>query len=656
MLRPALGAALLALALTPAAAAAAQSRAMIVFLPAAERASGADARPSTMHRLDLRPQLSLGLLGATQGAYRREQALLDMTQGTRVSRAAYDPTQPPELGLVVTSRGGRILGWDDAVSRADTAEATIVPGLLGASVPGGVGYVGAEGSPPTEAVVAADRRGAIAAVSLGSRRTIAARALAMLARKRLVVVALAAGGGGVRALDELLATRASDQLLLVVRTPPDRRAPQMLAMGAAGLRLPGGAPGNVTSATTRRDGIVAGIDVLPTVLRHLGLTVPDEVKGRPISVGYDRDGLGLARLDRRLAVLGPRRIPALQALLAGIAALGLALAVARGPAGRRRGLRIAGLAVMWVLPVLLFTATLAPRRSIELLLLPVLAITLAVLTDFLVRWPRAPVVPALASVIAYCADLFDHSSLIVRSLLGPNPRFGSRYYGIGNELEATLPVLLWVALAVLLMRLGRSRRSAWTFALAGLAFGAIIGSGRLGADVGGVVTVGAGAAAGTVLLLPGGPTKRAIALALAVPVLALAGLAGLDLATGGDSHFTRSVLEAKQGEDLLQTAERRYELAYNQLVRGAMPLLTAAALILLVLGIRRRERWLAPLRGSPSWTAAFGAGAASAVAGALFNDSGPLLLVFAMFVLLFALAYVRGAPAPLQVAADDPGR
>ena len=131
---------------------------------------------------------------------------------------------------------------------------------------------------------------------------------------------------------------------------------------------------------------------------------------------------------------------------------------------------------------------------------------LAALTDRLValaaraRWSRRS-----SGSLAYIVDLARGSPLIIRSLLGPNPLFGSRFYGIGNELEATLPVLLF----------DRPRRAAATgagaraapsrrFAGGGLVLGVAIGSGRLGADVGGVITVGAGAAVAALLMLPGG--------------------------------------------------------------------------------------------------------------------------------------------------------
>ena len=68
-------------------------------------------------------------------------------------------------------------------------------------------------------------------------------------------------------------------------------------------------------------------------------------------------------------------------------------------------------------------------------------------------------------------DLARGSDLIIRSLLGPNPRFGSRYYGIGNELESSLPVLLFVGLAALLYGRTRSRAGAAIFAGAGCSSG-----------------------------------------------------------------------------------------------------------------------------------------------------------------------------------------
>jgi len=162
-------------------------------------------------------------------------------------------------------------------------------------------------------------------------------------------------------------------------------------------------------------------------------------------------------------------------------------------------------------------------------------------------------------------------------------------------------------------------------------------------------------------MLPGGITRRRLVVALASPFAALMGLAGLDLATGGNSHFTRTVLHA-HGEGALQDIfVRRYALAFNVLKRGLMPFSTTIALLTIAYGVRYRERVFAPLRGDPAWTAALAGGVASSIAGTLANDSGPVLLIFGTFVLVVTTVYIRGdpelarapSPAAAGVAAAD---
>jgi hypothetical protein len=273
------------------------------------------------------------------------------------------------------------------------------------------------------------------------------------------------------------------------------------------------------------------------------------------------------------------------------------------------------------------------------------AFGLAALTDRLVRWPRAPLVPAFVALAAYCTDLAFGSPLIIRSLLGVNPRSGSRFYGLGNELESTLAVLLMVGLGALLWNRRRSRASAAIVAVAGLVLGVFTGAAELGADVGGVITVGAGVAAAALLMLPGRPSWRRMAIAAVVPVVAIVALALLDLATGGNGHFTRTVLHADSGGALWDVVKRRYTLAFNVFTLGAMPFLVVVSTLAVAYGLRYRERIYAPLRDSPGWLAAFAGGLTASIAGALFNDSGPLLFVFGVFVLACATAYIRGAPA-----------
>jgi hypothetical protein len=131
-----------ACALAPAAARAAPAppdrTVLLAFLPFDTRASDDGIKkPSILERLDFHPELSLGLLGATQGGYDQVQALLDMGQGTRVSQAAYKPKEPPKVAFYRQDDMALFQGWLDARSRAESAPADIVPGLLAQTIPGG---------------------------------------------------------------------------------------------------------------------------------------------------------------------------------------------------------------------------------------------------------------------------------------------------------------------------------------------------------------------------------------------------------------------------------------------------------------------------------------------------------------------------------------
>ncbi len=627
----------LAATLPPATAYAADPHVVLAFLP-----SGGDDNPKPiLDRLDARAPFAIGLVSATQGRFSRAQMVLDMSAASRTSRAVYKPQAPPALELVRGGDGsGFIFGWSRALARADTAPAEIRPGLLASRIPGGAAYAGVAGRTHIEASVAADRTGNVAAVSLGTAATLATRVRELLRGHGLVVAGLPTSDKGDATLDELLRDRRAGDLLIVVQSPPNVQVPILLPMGIAGLVTNGA----LTSTTTHLEGIVAGIDVPVTILDHLGLAVPDGVRGTPIRSAGARDAAALKDDEARLRVVSGRRTPTLGALSFTWLALVLALGLVADRRGIRAGLRIGGLAFLWTPPMLLVTGWLAPSRLAEIAIVVVACFMLSALTDRFVRGPRAPLIPAGASIVAYCVDLAFGSPLIIRSLLGVNPRSGSRFYGLGNELEATLTALLLIGLGALLVGRPQSRRNAAIIALAGAVFAVFVGAGQLGADVGGVITLGSGVAAMAIVMLPGRPSWRMIALAATVPILALVALALLDLATGGDGHFTRTVLQADSAGALWDVVKRRYTLAFNVFSLGAMPFVTLVAVLSAAYAIRYRDRIYAPLAGSPSWRAALTGGLTASVVGALTNDSGPLLLAFGVFVLACATAYIRGDP------------
>ena len=98
---------------------------------------------------------------------------------------------------------------------------------------------------------------------------------------------------------------------------------------------------------------------------------------------------------------------------------------------------------------------------------------------------------------AYAADVIAGSTPVLLSLPGPNPVSGSRFYGIGNEIEATVAALLPIGVGALLPGIAGTRDggrvAAAVFLGAGLLGAAAFALGRFGADVGAAIVLPAGA-------------------------------------------------------------------------------------------------------------------------------------------------------------------
>jgi hypothetical protein len=263
-------------------------------------------------------------------------------------------------------------------------------------------------------------------------------------------------------------------------------------------------------------------------------------------------------------------------------------------------------------------AAFAPGAAVEYATIALACLALGGLTDALLPWPRAMLAPAVVVPAVIVADALAHTQLLMRSLLGPNPALGARFYGVGNELKSGLAVLV---LAV------------------------IEGSARIGAGVGGVILVCAGTAVAAVMLAPGAVTRRRALIAIVSPIAGLIVLALIDLATAhGSGHFTGSVLHARSAGDVRDILVRRYKAAWDELRNHAMPVATALALLASFVAVRSRGRLAAPVGGDPAWLAALAGGLAAGVVGALVEDSGPLLLVVAVFALGCVLSYLWAPP------------
>jgi hypothetical protein len=316
---------------------------------------------------------------------------------------------------------------------------------------------------------------------------------------------------------------------------------------------------------------------------------------------------------------------------------------------------VGALAVLWTPVAALIGAALEPGAAGEYATIVAASVALAAITDALLPWPRAPLAPAIVAVVALVIDALAGTQLLVRSLLGPDPILGARFYGFGNELKSGLAVLVLAALAAALFPARRGRAAALATALAGIALAAIEGAARIGAGVGGVILVSAGFAVATIVLLPGEFSRRRALLGLATPLAALVALAALDLLTAhGGGHYTGSVLHARSAGDLRDLIVRRYGAAWRELKNHAMPAATALAVGYAVYAVRNRVRLLAPVGGDAAWQAVLAGGVTAGVVGALSEDSGPVLLVVAVFTLGCVASYLWGRPPGRLDRGDAP--
>jgi hypothetical protein len=583
------------LVLAPAAAGATKPRrAYLLFVPS-----------STTVKELASAGFSPGLMSAGLGTVTPEQTYLDIGAGNRVFNSLYDHELPP----MPRARGACPPWFAEARDRAGSAPDEIEPGLLVRSALDARVSIGAAG---------------LASCSLGIESDAVltapgARATLRIAEARLGQAAQTAKFLGRRGLVIAIAT-------------PTGKTDDPIPIGIAGRDY----HGDLTSDTTRTNGYVASTDVAPTIIEFFGAEVPGQMIGQAIRSEGSVDPAAIESRGARMAVVSSRRGPVIGwSLLAWVLALALVALVARSLAPG--AVRLTGLAVVYLPVLLLVGAALEPAQWPETLLVmlgaPLLAaVTLAALRDY-----RALAVAAGITVAVYALDAIVGSPLSALSLLGPNPALGVRFYGIGNELESLLSVLvvggIGAALAGFAPRLSPGR-CAVVFLVVGLVCAGIFAAGKFGADVGAAIDFPMGVAVAA--LVVSGGRRRWILLVILIPLVVLALLALADLLTGANSHFTRSVLDAGGLHSLGDTAQRRLEQTARSFVRPVLLVALPVVAIGVLVAVLRRATLANWVREVPAMRAALIGAVVATVVATLANDSGALLLeIGAAYLLVF---------------------
>lgn len=589
-----------------------------------------------IERLDRLRPAAIGLLNPGLGDVSAAQTWLDVTQGARAFDSDYDrPLGPVFAGT------DRVEGWPRIVARARSVTLPIRPGLLTTTLERAGLRAGATPKAGLSAIVAADRAGRLERTGADCPGQHCPFALNVTSTSLDGAVHLARN-------------RAPDELLIVVENPPARSGGQLaIAIAGPGFR------GLLRSPSTRTPGYVLSTDIAPTVLHRLGLAVPAAMTGQDLAAGGKVDLPRLEEMEGRYQQVGKRRGAALAVpLLLWIGLAAAVILVRRRSAGSV--LQLLCLSVVLLPAALLLTAALEPSLAVERAIATLLPPAVAAAAIRVLPGYSALAAACGVTVVAYGVDMLAGSVLTPRAVIGPNPGLGARFYGIGNELESTLMILTSVGIGAGLTELRRAReasasrraanasarmgpldrqRSAAVFLVGGALATLVFAAGRFGADAGAAIVFPVAAVVAAALALRR-PRLAWLASLAAVGGLVLIGL--IDLATGGQTHFVRSVVGSGAGEGFGEVLRHRLEATGESFVRISRLPITLAALALIAVAAWKRDAVAGWLRPVPLLTAGIVAAAVGSVVGALTNDSGVLFIQVGVLYLGLALGYVGG--------------
>ncbi|HHT48399.1 MAG TPA: hypothetical protein GXZ98_03810 [Firmicutes bacterium] len=430
-----------------------------------------------------------------------------------------------------------------------------------------------------------------------------------------------------------------DLLILLAPTPPQVNLKQGAYLTPClfwGKAFP---PGLLFSPTTRQPGLVANVDLAPTILHFFNLQTPAAVTGRLVSPLPGKDLSTLLGMEKKINTISLFRRKTLPVFVNTTAFLLLGLLL--GAMALKKYARTGEIPFLTQTPLLSFVFFLStlPLALHVASLLPLFSLWgfvgavggFALFFTFAgLRWkkrksfgPWPLILPLVLFSLLLPSDLFADAPLTKTSVLGYDPMLGARYYGIGNELAglflgSILGILLW---------LGRQPKNKPFWSRADLLFFAtvvLLALPGLGANFGAGLTA---VAIALILFISQRPTvqwSRQLLIGLLVFVLFVAVLLVSDYLLGcpeNQSHFGR----------LIQDYQKRGLIAIGQIVLRKLQVnlrllssrwtwLLLSSLFSFVLAAltddHRSSRLL--LR------AALGGG----LVGLLFNDSG---LVFTAF-------------------------
>lgn len=441
-----------------------------------------------------------------------------------------------------------------------------------------------------------------------------------------------------RALHTVMTGLDDDDLLIVISPTSPMHGP--VHFGVAVAVGPGFPPGALlSSASTRREGVVTLPDIAPTVLAHLGIERHPAMLGRPFfTVPTDRDRIGMAIEDDSEAVFVDEvRTPITTTFVVVQVAIYLAIAwilhrrQRGGAGGPARWLELAALAVV-AFPMCTYLTGFVSQHSLGTwgfaALLVACDLAAVVVVGLVLKNPLDRLLALTgATCLVLVVDVITGAALQVNTVFSYSPLVAGRFAGFGNTAFSVLGAAAIITGSLLVQRSGGSRAS--LVAAAGLFVLVIAADGApaWGSDVGGVLAFVPAFGITWFLLAGKRPSWKVVGLSAGVAVAVLALFLAFDLARSPDerTHLARLFEDVRErGFDAFSdTIGRKISTNLRVFTSTIWTYFVPPALAFIAwLLLRPKNRWEELAVRYPTLRAGLIGGLVLCVLGFAVNDSG----------------------------------
>ncbi|GAB7387806.1 membrane protein [Bacillaceae bacterium] len=478
-------------------------------------------------------------------------------------------------------------------------------------------------------------------------------------------------------LGRLLAAQEEDQLYLLLSPMVNRDAAASGSLLAPVVLVdPARKGGILTSATTRQEGIVANIDVAPTVLNWLRIPVPGQMMGEVMTsgafpqaamtgnaeAGEPAAAVFWQRLEKIFHIFASRSAVLYHYITYQVIVLLFAtllwIKASRHPYSRSPVQVVAaqvGLLALLLSPLLFLAVSVFPGTFVgrTILYLLVLGGILCALLLKGLPFPQLFFLVGLLNWLPVVLDGLGGADWMKGSYLGYDPVIGARYYGIGNEYMGVVIGSSLLCVASWLQ--WHERHGRWTKVLTAGLFAFLLfffAAPSLGTNAGGALTAAVAYSVAYVRLFHVPFSQRTALAAVCAGLGGLAALFLLNLGKEAPTHIGKAIEALLSGNFplILDIIERKLEMNVRLIRISSWSKVFVLSLFILGL-IFLRPRGL--LRTYFERYPFFMNGVAGIVVASLFtlfvNDSGIVAaataILYGVVPLLYLVLKEKGSPS-----------